>query len=91
MLLDDPALMHWRDQAACLGLDTELFFPTGATGRALDQLEQAKAVCRSCAVATQCLDWALQTNQDAGVWGGLSEDERRTLRRSRQRCRRRPK
>lgn len=90
MLLNDLARrVHWRDQAACLGLDTELFFPTGATGRALDQIEQAKAVCVCCPVAPECLEWALETSQDAGVWGGLSEEERRTLRRSRQRGRRR--
>ncbi|MGH8908233.1 MAG: WhiB family transcriptional regulator [Egibacteraceae bacterium] len=53
---------------------------------ALAQIERAKAVCRDCPVATQCLAWALQTRQDAGVWGGLTDDdERRALRRSRQR------
>ncbi|MGH8895495.1 MAG: WhiB family transcriptional regulator [Egibacteraceae bacterium] len=82
-------LPAWRDKAGCLDEDTEMFFPSGTTGTALDQIEQAKAVCRSCPVITECLDWALETNQDAGVWGGLSEDERRTLRRSRQRKRRR--
>lgn len=88
-MLLDVRKKNWLDQAACLGEDTEVFFPAGTTGRALEQTEQAKAVCRGCAVVTQCLEWALATNQDAGVWGGLSEDERRTLRRSRQRCRRR--
>ncbi len=86
MLLD--VRKNWLDQAACLGEDTEIFFPAGTTGLALEQTEQAKAVCRGCAVVTQCLDWALETNQDVGVWGGLSENERRTLRRSRQRRKR---
>jgi WhiB family transcriptional regulator, redox-sensing transcriptional regulator len=80
--------MDWRQQAACLDEDPELFFPVGTTGPALEQVEQAKQVCRSCVVIEECLEWALQSNQDAGVWGGLSEDERRTLRRSRQRRRR---
>jgi WhiB family redox-sensing transcriptional regulator len=74
-------LPDWRTKAACLGVDPELFFPIGTTGRALDQIEEAKAVCLSCSVSEQCLQWALQTNQDAGVWGGTSEDERKSLRR----------
>lgn len=80
--------MDWRQYAACIGEDPELFFPVGTTGPALEQVEQAKAVCRRCSVADHCLEWALETNQDAGVWGGMSEDERRSLRRSRQRRRR---
>lgn len=80
--------MDWRGRAACLDEDPELFFPIGTTGPALDQLESAKAICAVCDVTEQCLEWAIATNQDAGVWGGLSEDERRALRRSRQRRRR---
>ncbi|MGH8899435.1 MAG: WhiB family transcriptional regulator [Egibacteraceae bacterium] len=80
----------WHAEAACLGEDPSLFFPVGATGAALDQVERAKAVCRRCEVSTDCLEWALRTNQDAGVWGGTSEDERRTLRRKQQRQRRSP-
>ena len=80
--------MDWRQRAACLDEDPELFFPIGTTGPALEQVEQAKQVCERCAVTEQCLEWALVTNQDAGVWGGLSEEERRSLRRSRQRRRR---
>jgi WhiB family redox-sensing transcriptional regulator len=80
--------MDWRQRAACLDEDPELFFPVGSTGPALEQLERAKQVCHGCDVIDDCLEWALETNQDAGVWGGLSEDERRSLRRSRQRRRR---
>ncbi len=48
-----------------------MFFPVGyATGRALDQIAQAKAICRRCQVSEQCLHWVLETNQDAGVWAG---------------------
>src|SRR5687767_2880205 len=86
--LESEFFMDWRQQAACLDEDPELFFPVGTTGPALEQVERAKAVCRSCAVIDACLEWALESNQDAGVWGGMSEDERRTLRRSRQRRRR---
>jgi WhiB family transcriptional regulator, redox-sensing transcriptional regulator len=69
--------MDWRHQAACRDEDPELFFPIGSTGPALQQIDEAKAVCRSCAVVEECLTWALESGQDAGVWGGLSEDERR--------------
>ncbi len=73
--------MDWRHRAACRAEDPELFFPVGNTGPSLLQIEEAKTVCRRCPVMEQCLDWALTTNQDAGVWGGLSEDERRSLKR----------
>jgi WhiB family redox-sensing transcriptional regulator len=64
-----------------VGREPELFFPIGSSGPALRQVEDAKQVCRQCAVADACLQWALQTGQDAGVWGGMSEDERRALKR----------
>ena len=54
---------------------------------AIMQIEEAKAVCRRCAVVDECLRWALETGQDAGVWGGLSEDERRALKRRNARLR----
>ena len=73
--------MDWRDSAACRTEDPELFFPIGNTGPALVQIEEAKAVCRQCSVQSPCLSFALETGQDAGVWGGLSEDERRALKR----------
>jgi WhiB family redox-sensing transcriptional regulator len=73
--------MDWRHRAACLGEDPELFFPIGNTGPALVQANEAKAVCRRCTVTEQCLQWALETGQDAGVWGGLSEEERRLAKR----------
>lgn len=73
--------MDWRHRAFCRDGDPELFFPIGNTGPALQQIEEAKAVCRRCPVTQDCLTWALETGQDAGVWGGLSEDERRALKR----------
>ena len=71
--------MDWRHTAACRDEDPELFFPIGTTGPALRQIEEAKAVCRRCLVLDECLSWSLETSQEAGVWGGLSEDERRVL------------
>ena len=73
--------MDWRHLAACREEDPELFFPIGTTGPALLQVEQAKAVCRGCAVTDDCLSWALESGQDAGVWGGLAEEERVALKR----------
>jgi len=81
-------LMDWRNRAACLDEDPELFFPIGNTGPALLQIEEAKAVCRRCEVVDTCLKWAIETGQDAGVWGALSEDERRALKRRNARARR---
>ncbi len=79
--------MDWRHRAVCRDEDPELFFPIGNTGPALMQIEEAKAVCRRCNVVETCLQWALESGQDAGVWGGLSEDERRALKRRTARAR----
>ncbi len=80
--------MDWRHRATCLDEDPELFFPIGNAGPALLQIEEAKAVCRRCEVTETCLKWALESGQDTGVWGGLSEDERRALKRRHARARR---
>jgi WhiB family redox-sensing transcriptional regulator len=77
--------MDWRHRAACRDEDPELFFPVGTSGPALTQVAAAKAVCHRCPVASDCLAWALATGQDAGVWGGMSEEERRALKRRRAR------
>ena len=73
--------MDWRHIAACREVDPELFFPIGNSGPALLQIEEAKQVCRRCPVTDECLRWAIDSGQDAGVWGGMSEDERRALKR----------
>jgi len=71
--------MDWRRHAVCRGEDPDLFFPFGYTGPALRQIEEAKAVCQRCPVISECLSWALESGEPAGVWGGLGEDERRAL------------
>ena len=71
----------WRDVAACRDTDPDLFFPVGTTGPALEQIAAAKAVCFQCEAQAACLEFAIITNQDSGVWGGTSEEERRVLRR----------
>ena len=73
----------WRTMAACRDTDPELFFPVGTTGLAIEQIDAAKGVCHQCEAQPDCLEFALITNQDSGVWGGKSEDERRKIRKRR--------
>ena len=73
----------WRRNAACTSHHPELFFPIGTAGPALAQLERARQICRSCPVRLECLEWAIDVGADDGIWGGLSEQERQSLRRRR--------
>ena len=70
--------MDWRHRAVCRDEDPELFFPVGNSGPALAQIADAKLVCNRCPVTTECL---------TGVWGAMSEDERRALKRRNARTR----
>ena len=85
---ESVAAETWRLGASCRSTDPDLFFPVGTTGLAIDHIASAKAVCAACAVQAPCLEFAIETNQDSGVWGGTSEDERRQIRRRRMRDRR---
>lgn len=68
----------WQLFANCLGVDPDLFFPErGASTK------EAKGVCRACVVREDCLEYALENSEKFGIWGGLSERERRRLRRAR--------
>lgn len=80
--------MTWQTRAACVNEDPALFFPIGNTGADLDQIAAAKAVCHRCEVLETCLTWAIESHQDAGVWGGLTVDERHALVRRTARIRR---
>lgn len=73
---------EWRSLASCRDTDPDLFFPVGTTGAALEQIKASKRICKTCEVRAECLQFALATNQESGVWGGTSEDERRSLRKS---------
>ena len=75
-------LDDWRNRSACRDTDPDLFFPVGTTGLALEQIAAAKSVCATCDVQSACLEFALATNQESGVWGGTSEEERRKLRKA---------
>jgi WhiB family redox-sensing transcriptional regulator len=78
----------WAAQGACQHSDPELFFPVSSSGPAASQVARAKAVCTRCPVRGECLEFAIESGQDFGVWGGVSEGERRTIRRRRMRQRR---
>lgn len=67
----------WRGRGACRDRAGDTFFPVGTTGPALDEAEEAKAVCRRCPVRVECLSWAIDSGSDSGVWGGMTEGERR--------------
>ncbi|HEX6597167.1 MAG TPA: WhiB family transcriptional regulator [Acidimicrobiales bacterium] len=79
MTLTNPRTdVAWRQEAACRGLETDIFFPLTE-----EEAAEAKAVCATCPVRDLCLEYALITRQDDGVWGGLTETERRRVRRRR--------
>ncbi len=68
----------WQEFSNCLGVDPDLFFPErGASTR------EAKEVCRGCVVKDDCLEFALANGEKFGIWGGMSERERRRIRRQR--------
>lgn len=73
------ARADWRKFAACRRAEPELFFPVSAAGQSTAETERAKAVCARCPVRRECLQFALATRQAYGVWGGMSEQERRTV------------
>ncbi|WP_062078061.1 WhiB family transcriptional regulator [Demequina globuliformis] len=74
--VDDDGPLAWQERALCAQTDPEAFFPEkGGSTR------EAKKVCASCEVRTECLDYALENDERFGIWGGLSERERRKLKR----------
>ncbi|MGH9188858.1 MAG: WhiB family transcriptional regulator [Acidimicrobiales bacterium] len=75
----ERSISTWRDESACRGMDANIFFPDSD-----EDAGPARAVCATCPVRTECLDFALATRQDDGIWGGLTENERRRVRRRRQ-------
>ena len=73
---DDGGVLAWQEQALCAQTDPEAFFPEkGGSTR------EAKKICTGCEVKAQCLEYALANDERFGIWGGLSERERRRLRR----------
>ncbi len=71
-----PTELQWQSEALCAQTDPEAFFPEkGGSTR------EAKKICASCEVKAQCLEYALKNDERFGIWGGLSERERRKLKR----------
>ena len=69
----------WKEHAACAGYPNSVFFPgPEASG---PEVERAQAICAQCPVAQECLMYAFETNQRSGVWGGKTEEQRKSLRR----------
>lgn len=71
---------NWREDANCRGMDVNLFFPARGAGQ---QVARAKAVCAACSVRVQCLDDAIADHERVGIWGGLTEKQRRVATRRR--------
>lgn len=72
--------LRWQEQAQCSGSDTETFYHDTWEKRR-EELVLLKKMCSHCPVAAECLDYALQTNEAYGIWGGLTPAERRLVRR----------
>jgi len=78
VVVEEGDALAWQADALCAQTDPEAFFPEkGGSTR------DAKRICTTCEVKAQCLEYALQNDERFGIWGGLSERERRRLRRSR--------
>ena len=76
-LIDDSDY-EWQDGAACRGANADLFFPErGASTKT------AKAICQTCNVQLACLDFAIEHRMKFGVWGGMSDKQRRQVARER--------
>jgi WhiB family redox-sensing transcriptional regulator len=73
--------IEWRKLGACRGLDASVFYPDED-----DDAEVAKQVCEGCGVRVACLEYALNSREKAGVWGGATERERRRIIRQRRRA-----
>ena len=69
----------WKERAACAGYPNGLFFP--GPDSTMASVEKARAICSVCPVKDDCLEYAFQANQRSGIWGGTTEDERKSLRR----------
>lgn len=78
-LIDElPTRPAWQRSAACRTTRTKIFYPFDSKE---DEIQFAKSICDQCEVQQQCLDYAMSRREDNGVWGGLSEEERRDIRR----------
>jgi WhiB family redox-sensing transcriptional regulator len=90
-IADTDDRLDWQEQAACREYDNILFFGEDFGESELERQAregEAKSVCQRCPVAEPCLEFAIETNQKYGIWGGLTDKERASLKRRRARARR---
>jgi WhiB family transcriptional regulator, redox-sensing transcriptional regulator len=76
----------WWSRAACASADPDLFFPISHSGPAVRQVMRAKAICARCDIQRECLLYALDAGSIQGVWGGMTEEERKRLLRRQRRA-----
>lgn len=81
---------NWRAHGACLTADPDLFFPVAMGTVASRQIAEAQQICAGCPVKQQCLDFAMQTRESAGIWGGTTPEDRLRVLRPRHRKSRTP-
>jgi WhiB family transcriptional regulator, redox-sensing transcriptional regulator len=79
MTVATKATSSWWELAACRSADPELFFPISSTGAEQANVVRAKALCGRCDIRQRCLDYAIDSHQAHGIWGGTSEEERQVI------------
>jgi WhiB family transcriptional regulator, redox-sensing transcriptional regulator len=80
------SVKNWRSAGACLAADPDLFFPISMRGPAEKQISRAKMICAGCKVRTECLDFAMSHDQNYGIWGGTTPEDRQRERRRKRRA-----
>ncbi|MEU6406832.1 WhiB family transcriptional regulator [Streptomyces sp. NPDC046985] len=76
------ALSDWRDQAACVGEDPDIFFPLADSVAPGAETALARSICRRCPVLLACRTWAIERGEDEGIWGATTAAQRRAIRRA---------
>ncbi|WP_309062292.1 WhiB family transcriptional regulator, partial [Streptomyces sp.] len=79
---EHAATYDWRDEAACVGEDPEIFFPLSDSAAPGSEASLARAICRRCPVLLACRTWAIEHGEDDGIWGATTAAQRRAVRRA---------
>ncbi|CAL9337204.1 WhiB family transcriptional regulator [Streptomyces sp. enrichment culture] len=79
---EHAATYDWRDEAACVGEDPEIFFPLSDSAAPGSEASLARAICRRCPVLLDCRTWAIERGEDDGIWGATTAAQRRAVRRA---------
>lgn len=80
----------WQTAGACLSADPDIFYPVSGSGASLAQINEARRICGRCSVRRECLDFAIQTGEAHGIWGGTTPEDRTRARRQEMARRRQP-